>query len=282
VVDVVETVDAVETVDGVTPLADPGVTGPWTVTSSEVEVAGFEGRWYMPTSDTRVPAMVLAPGFSLDAATLGWLATHLASHGVAVLLVDFGDSVFSPLTHDALGTAMVEALTWMAADAKVDAAKLGVGGHSRGGKAAMLAASRDARVKAVIGLDPVDSAPPLRQPGPSYPSVTPELMGTVTAALLLLGSEYGATAAFLLAPECAPASDNYAQYAANAGAASRVESEVIPKSGHNDFADPLSGMAAFACKAGDAPGTTRARAKAAAAAFLYVVLRGDGRYETYL
>lgn len=268
--------------DVVSPAADPGVVGPLSFTSSEVEVGGFDGRFFVPTVSVKVPAVVLAPGFSLDAATLRWLAEHLASHGFAVLLVDFGDSPFSPLTHDALGTAMVEAVTWLAADPKVDAAKIAVGGHSRGGKAAMLAAARDGRVNAVVGLDPVDAPPPLTQPNASYPSVTPELMGQVSAALLLVGSEYGPTAASIIAPACAPADDNFEQYAQHASAAMRVLVEEIPKSGHNDFADPVPTLLAGACKAGDQPATTRGRVRTLVVAFLQVVLSGDSRYEAWL
>lgn len=268
--------------DVVSPPADPGQAGPLAFTSNEVEVAGFDGRFFVPTVNTLVPAVVLAPGFSLEGATLRWLAEHLASHGFATLVIDFGDSPFSPLTHDALGTAMVEAVTWLQADPKVDDAKIAVGGHSRGGKAAMLAAARDARIKAVLGLDPVDAPPPLTQPNASFPSVTPELMGQVTAALLLLGSEYGGTPVSFLAPECAPAADNFEQYAQNASAASRVVTEEIAKSGHNDFADPLPGLLSGACKAGDQPATTRARTRTLSVAFLSVILRGDSRYETWL
>lgn len=279
---VTDTDTATNDADTAQPAPDPAVRGPFAVSASDVTVAGFAARWFVPTVVGRVPAVVLAPGFTLDAATLGWLADHLASHGFAVLLVEFGDSPFSPLTHSALAEAMREALTWMAARPEVDAAKLAVGGHSRGGKAAMLAAARDSRVRAVLGLDPVDAPPPLTQPNGDYPSVTPELMGQVRAALLLLGSEYGATSVVFGAPECAPAADNYAQYAANASAASRVVVEEIDRSGHNDFADPLSGLAAGACKAGDSPAATRARAKLLAVAFLAVVLKGDGRYEAWL
>lgn len=268
--------------DVVSPAADPGLAGPLEFTSDEVSVAGFDGRFFVPTVSTVVPAIVIAPGFSLDAATLRWLAEHLASHGFATLLIDFGDSAFSPLTHDALGTAMVEAVTWLAADVRVDATKIAVGGHSRGGKAAMLAAARDSRVKAVVGLDPVDAPPPLTQPNASFPSVTPELMGQVTAALLLIGSEYGATPVNAFAPECAPADDNFEQYAQNASASSRVVVSEIAKSGHNDFADPVPGLLAGACKAGDQPATTRSRVRTLAMAFLAVVLRGDSRYEAWL
>ncbi|HRE91507.1 MAG TPA: acyl-CoA thioester hydrolase/BAAT C-terminal domain-containing protein, partial [Myxococcota bacterium] len=208
--------------------------------------------------------------------------TLVNSHGIAALVIDFGDSAFSPLTHDALGTAMVEAVTWLTSDPRVDGTKVAVGGHSRGGKAAMLAAARDARVKAVLGLDPVDAPPPLTQPNASFPSVTPELMGQVTAALLLLGSEYGATPVSFLAPACAPADENFEQYAQSASAASRVVVEEIPKSGHNDFADPLPGLLSGACKAGDQPATTRARVRTLSVAFLAVVLRGDSRYEPWL
>jgi len=110
----------------VSPPADPGQAGPIAFTSSEVSVAGFDGRFFVPTSNSLAPAVVLAPGFSLEGATLRWLAEPLASHGIAALVIDFGDSAFSPLTHDALGTAMVEAVTWLTSDPRVDGTKVAV------------------------------------------------------------------------------------------------------------------------------------------------------------
>jgi hypothetical protein len=166
--------------------------------------------------------------------------------------------------------------------AEVDASAIGVGGHSRGGKATILATTRDARIKATFGIDPVDAVGPGQSPSPENPSVTPELMGLVKVPLGLIGSEYGGTGTFPGAPICAPTADNYSAYATAATAASALHTWLIPKSGHNDFADPLPGLASLACVPGDDPTVTRARVKTLATAFFKRYLAGDRRYEDAL
>lgn len=81
---------------------------------------------------------------------------------------------------------------------------------------AFLVTTRSTAIKATFGLDPVDTAGgPGAQPSPANPSVTPELMSAVTVPFAVLGSAYGGTAASTFAPACAPADDNFRQYASH-------------------------------------------------------------------
>lgn len=258
---------------------DPAAVGPLGVTREEVEVAGFDAVLFVPTGVAPAPAIVLAPGFQLDGSAFAGYGEHLASHGIAVLIPTFGDSLFAPISHNELADDFVVMVTWLAADSRIDATRIGAAGHSRGGKIAILATTRSTAIKALFGLDPVDTVGgPGAQPSPANPSVTPERMAAVIVPFAVLGSAYGGTAASAFAPACAPVEDNYHQYALAAGAAPVVYEWLAPASGHNDFADPLPFLLSFACQAGDDPAATRTLAKARLVAFFKRHLEGDQRY----
>lgn len=269
-----------DTVGGdVSNTVDASGPGPLAVLREEVEVAGFPAVLFRPDTVAPVPTVVLLPGFQIDGNAYELYGERLASHAVATLVVTFGDSLFAPLTHDALADAVVEMIDWLAADQRFDGNHLGVAGHSRGGKIAFLAATRSTRIKAVFGLDPVDAAGgPGAQPSADFPSVAPELMPRVTVPVAIIGSVYGGTTASPLAPACAPVEDNYHQYTVAATAAVSVREWVAPASGHNDFADPLPFLLSLVCQAGDDPGATRAFAMERLVAFFRNVLGNDARY----
>jgi len=228
-----------------TDVPDPAAPGPRAVTREAVAVAGFDAVLLVPTGIAPAPAVVLATGCQLDGSALEGYGQHLASHGIAVLIPTFGDSLFAPISHSELADDFVAMIAWLSADAGIDPTRIGAAGHSRGGKIAIVATTRSTAIKALFGLDSVDSAGgPCAQPSPSNPSVTPELMAAVTVPFAVLGSAYGGTAASAVAPACAPVADNYHQYALAAAAAPVVYEWLAPASGHNDFADPPRAHAA--------------------------------------
>ena len=261
-------------------VADPSAPGPVPWTQEDLDVAGYDVALYVPTMSALAPAVVLAPGFQLDGSAFASYARHLASHGVAVLVPTFGDSLFSAISHSTLADAVVAMVASLAADPRFDPTRLGAGGHSRGGKVALLAATRDDRIRASFNLDPVDSVGPFSTPSAENPSVTPELMADLAIPLGLVGSTRGAEAAFPGSPACAPASDNYAAYATAASGVPFVA--VPPASGHNDFADPLPALLRLACKGGDDPAAVRAAARTWMTAFYRVHLAGDAGYAPWL
>lgn len=265
--------------DTVTP-PDPAAPGPLAFEREAIEVAGFTAALFTPETAAPVPAIVLAPGFQLEGASFELYGAHLASHGIAVLIPTFGDSLFSPIAHSTLADRFVDMIAWLAADPRFDPARLGAAGHSRGGKIAFLATTRSTSIKAAFGLDPVDTAGgPGAQPSAENPSVTPELMDLVKVPLAVLGSAYGGTPTSAFAPACAPVEDNYQAYARAATATPALYEWLAPGSGHNDFADPLPFLLSLACKAGDDPPATRALAKARLVAFFKRHLEGDLRYQ---
>ncbi|MEZ4467332.1 MAG: hypothetical protein R3F43_23520 [bacterium] len=77
----------------------------------------------------------------------------------------------STLTHVQLAADVSAILDWAVAGLPgVDAARIGALGHSRGGKQVILAAIRDARIRAVFGLDPKDAPPFSWIPSPTRAS----------------------------------------------------------------------------------------------------------------
>lgn len=128
---------------------------PW----REVRVPTANGKqlfaWFIPTAHP-APALVIIHGWGGNAGMMLPLAAPLHAAGYALLLLDArchgrsdGDS-FASLPRF---TEDIEAgLSWLAAQPEVDAGALGVIGHSVGAGAALLAASRQASIRAVVSL----------------------------------------------------------------------------------------------------------------------------------
>ena len=111
--------------------------------------------WFIPTGE-RAPALVVMHGWGGNAEMMLPLAAPLHERGFALLLVDArchgqsdGDT-FASLPRFA--EDIDAALAWLAGQPEVDAARLGVIGHSVGAGAALLAASRRADLRAVVSL----------------------------------------------------------------------------------------------------------------------------------
>lgn len=185
------------------------------------------------------PAVLIAPGFQMDRTQYESYARHLASWGVVAVLVDYADrSIFA--SHAELAADLHAALDWMHANTAlaIDPARTATAGHSLGGKLAVFAASLDARVKAVIAWDPVDS---------TNPSVVPEKMVGMSAAVAVVGELTNASGGGM---PCAPAAENFEKFYAAAGtSALRI---TVANADHMDWVDdPSCGFCGF-CTAGTA------------------------------
>jgi dipeptidyl aminopeptidase/acylaminoacyl peptidase len=128
---------------------------PW----REVRLPTANGKslygWFVPAGQRR-PALVVMHGWGGNAQMMLPLAAPLQAAGYALLLLDArchgqsdGDS-FASLPRFAED---IEAgLRWLAAQPEVDPQALGIVGHSVGAGAALLAASRQPTVRAVVSL----------------------------------------------------------------------------------------------------------------------------------
>ncbi|HEV3087220.1 MAG TPA: acyl-CoA thioester hydrolase/BAAT C-terminal domain-containing protein [Candidatus Elarobacter sp.] len=129
------------------PVTAPGLT--------KVDVASgtLVGTYYAPADGKRHPAIVVLGGSEggLHAAD----AQRFAQHGYAALaLAYFG---IDPLPKE-LSAIPVETVTrgidWLAARPEVDRAHIGIEGGSKGAELALLAATRDSRIRAVAVVAP--------------------------------------------------------------------------------------------------------------------------------
>lgn len=107
-----------------------------------------------PPAGHRLPAVVLAHGFSADRITMSSLARSLAAAGYAVVAFDFrghganGHGFGSGELIDDVG----QAVSWAARSPYVDPHRIAIMGHSMGAGAVLDFATRDPRPAAVVAL----------------------------------------------------------------------------------------------------------------------------------
>lgn len=245
---------------------------------------------FIPEQTSGAPVVVLHPGFQLAGSQYESYARHLATRGVVGIIADPPDALAGGPNHAELATYLGKVLDWVAVESAdgglagiADPSKLIVGGHSMGGKIALLRSSTDTRPRGVFAIDPVDAAGgPLSQPGPSYPSVTPELMGSVHVPLVLIGETVNATCSGAFCQACAPSADNFQQYATHSSSPT-VELELVGAN-HMSFIDnPNCGFTCSSCSAGTAnDAEVRRLTRRYLTAFVDLVLRNDASARDWL
>jgi dienelactone hydrolase len=224
-------------------VADPGNPGPCTVTSQMVDVNGdLETHIHYPSGDqcgggitAPYPAIAFAHGFSMfglsnGAADNAGNGEHLASWGYVVAIPVLPDDVEGRIAD------MRDVLFYLEAESntagsflyqKVDVDRLAVAGHSFGGATVLALAARDARVKAVVALDPV-----YHQGGP-FPGDEPEIWDpnvegpNITVPTCVLGAP---------ASNCNSEAD-YAEIYPFIGATHKAMF-LVANASHCDFMDP--------------------------------------------
>jgi len=279
--------------DGNTAVTDPGTVGPtgWDQSSVSIDINGetIPLTVYVPRTAGSHPAVVFTHGFMLAPSDYASYGEHLASWDYVVVMPKLPGDVLSQKTHRALADLLIGVLDWIdtaAADqgsllgGLVDTARIGLAGHSMGGKLSLLVAAGDDRPKAVFGVDPVDTGSPLGGDPADYPSVTPELMPQISAPLALLGETVNGSAG--LGQACAPADNNFQQYYA-AAESPAIQIEVVGANHMSFLDDPNCGFTCSVCPAGsDDPTVTRTLTQRYMTAFFETRLRGDARYGIYL
>lgn len=227
-----------------------------------------------PKSSEPLPWVVFSPGFLFTGPAYRSWGELLASHGMATALLSYAYSLFNS-DHRVLVRDLIFVLDTLPQEARrygvrLDPSRVGLVGHSLGGKISFLAAAaRD--VRAVVGLDPVDGG----APGTSDPvrfSSALAVMGSVTAPVLLVGAEYGERVKF--GTPCAPPDANFRKFfEAALGPALEVEQR---GAGHVDYLDnPNCGLLCSVCWPGEDPETTRAQAQTYVLLFLQGHLLGE-------
>lgn len=272
-----------------TGMPDPNLPGPYGFTTLDGDASvtdtghTFAVKAFYPTSGPSAgpyPLVVIGHGFQLPASQYEGYAERLASFGYVAVTADFPAGFFGN-SHVDNATDMAGVIDWAASDpalaAIVDANLVGMAGHSLGGKAALLAATFDSRIKAVLALDPVDSS--MSCSPQDCPDVS-SLMPTLAIPTGFLGETLDASGGF---QPCAPAADNFTTFYAGANAPSLQVT--VNGANHMSFLDDVASCG-FTCSLCQ-PATLEnavvtALAYSYAAAFFERHLRQIAGYDTYL
>lgn len=139
-------------------------TGTFTVrttTISSVSARGFgAGTVYYPSQSGSYGAIAISPGFTAYQSSISWLGTRLASRGFVVITIDTFTTSDQPDSRGRQLKAALDQVVSMSRTSgnvlygKVDAARLGVAGHSMGGGGTLAAARDNPTLKAAVPLAP--------------------------------------------------------------------------------------------------------------------------------
>lgn len=239
------------------PAADPSGPGPWEV--YERPLATHPSRLLLPSTSTEaldpvalpVPLVVFLPGFASTTGLYEDTLRHLASHGLAVLAAEHGFGIGPALLcrDQRSGLAEVQAALQEVRELANGSGelggaftdRLGVMGHSFGGKLAVWLATLEPAVRAAVLLDPVDgggdNAPPwCARDEEGFPSVAPWTAEAGPSTLIFRAE---------LAGECGPEEVGGATFfAAAAPGAWFVE---VEGASHVDFLDAAGTDSCAAC-----------------------------------
>jgi pimeloyl-ACP methyl ester carboxylesterase len=154
----------------------------------------------------RSPLVLLLPGFGVGHRVYRPYAEHLASHGIAVLAMDYASS--GPGLdgqHDYKARQVLYALDYALAHPRwshrLDPDRLGAVGHSLGGKLAFYAAALDPRLALVAALDPVNAGGAPCEVSPEWCAAYPVAPNPVRGQTGMLGQVQAASLIFRSAPD---------------------------------------------------------------------------------
>jgi hypothetical protein len=202
---------------------------------------------FLPMSAGPHPVVSLSPGVQQVAEAYAPYAKRLASYGIVTLTVDDPGA----LTDTTRVTANIayQIGAWLPAEntsttsmlhGQIDLSKAGLAGHSRGGKASLIAAETPlkGKVNAWFGIDPVDSA------ALGSGVLARDHLSTVGIPTTFLGATVSGA--------CSPAPDNYEVLYGLAPSPSTKITAI--GAGHVEFEDPASCVLCGLCApAGTAP-----------------------------
>ena len=221
---------------------------------------------------TPLPWVLLSPGFLTDRKQYQGYGDRLASFGIVTVLQKSPNES----NHARYRDDTIELIGWLLSptgmgsdriSGRLDRNRLGMVGHSLGGKISFLVAQADARVKAVLGIDPVD------QRDPSAASGMSKIKLPAGVPIGYLGETVSQTGGM----PCAPANANYeVLYKASPSPAFSI---TFNGAAHMDFVDnPAMCWNCGFCGTGTAPKdrTNKLAIKYTAAYFLSTI-GGDRR-----
>lgn len=256
---------------------DPYLPGALTVTSIDLERceadAPLKLRIVAPEAAGAYSVIVLQHAFQTTNHSYDQIASHIASHGFIVILPRMYDPGIGPII--GMPTATIETeragvvIDWIPArlerlpGIEFNNTRIGLAGHSRGGKVAFgVAADGNERVAALVGIDPVDGS---GGPGGNQPRVADGPF-EFDIPTLIIGAGMGGP--------CAPTGDNYVQFFDACPSPSTLV--IATDYGHGDMLDEeTAALAASVCPSNDERVPMRRLTAGLMVAFFRAKLQGD-------
>ncbi|KAK9288309.1 hypothetical protein L1049_016760 [Liquidambar formosana] len=241
----------------------------------------------MPSDAGEFPLLLFLHGYLLYNSFYSQLIQHVASHGFIVIAPQLY-AVAGPDTSDEINSAA--AITnWLSSglqkllppNVQPNLSKLGLAGHSRGGKTAFALALKKAatslKFSALIGVDPVDGMDKGKQTPPPVLTYVPHSFD-LDMAVLVIGSGLGEVKKNPLFPPCAPKGVNHEDFYGECRAPACYF--VVKDYGHLDMLDDdtkgIRGKSTYClCKNGKAREPMRRFVGGIVVAFMKAYLEGD-------
>ena len=233
----------------------PAVEGPYRVTLTEDRVRRDRREIpvdvHRPNGLVDAPGVIMLSGFLLTSERYRSLAARIASHGFVVVQAVPPNSI-SNANHVAMKDDVIRVMDW-AEETGVwpVGTPVGIAGHSLGGKVSAMVAADDSRIRALLGIDPVNGGNPFTGYSAQLPNIIPDPVSSISVPVGLMGETVNADGgSFGMA--CAPRDQNFQTfYEAMTGAPWLAEWD-FEGADHMDFLSDPEGCG-FACT--QCPGT---------------------------
>ncbi|XP_077240159.1 chlorophyllase 2 [Tasmannia lanceolata] len=242
-----------------------------------------------PSDEGEFPVLVFIHGYLLFNSFYSQLLQHVASHGFIVVAPQLYQ-VAGPDSRDDIKSA-AETTDWLLeglsavlpTNVRPNLSKLGISGHSRGGKVAFALALGHAntllKFSALMGIDPVDGMDKGKQTPPPILTYVPHSFD-LKMAVLVVGSGLGEVKKNPLFPPCAPKGVNHEDFFNEC--CSPAWHFVAKDYGHLDMLDDetkgIRGRASYClCKNGKEREPMRRFVGGVVVAFMKAYLEGDSR-----
>ncbi|KAL3531308.1 hypothetical protein ACH5RR_010630 [Cinchona calisaya] len=174
-----------------------------------------------PTTRGMYPVVQFQPGFMCLNTSYSQLLQHIASHGCIVVAPQIYRTICKSIPQEIKDSA--EVTNWMATDLQsllpenvtADFTKLGIAGHSRGGKVAFSLALGKAettlKYTALMGIDPVAGVNAVFQTEPKILTYVPRSFN-FNIPVVVIGTGLGSQQKNFFKPPCAPDGVNHAEF----------------------------------------------------------------------
>ncbi|HOU53291.1 MAG TPA: hypothetical protein PLQ97_05120 [Myxococcota bacterium] len=250
--------------DAVTPpdRADPDRPGPFPTTTRKADVRRGNRTIpvvaHVPDGLGPWPLVVFLPGFQASTDLYQGTVDRLASHGFLVVRAAPPGSLLN-VSHVEMRDDARAVIDW-ALDGQgplaglADPARIGMMGHSLGGKISVMAAFSDPRIQAVFAMDPVNGGNPITGYTASLPDIVPDQVAPLQIPLGLPGEDWSATHTAPLSPACAPADQNFRTFYDAASSSPWKALWALGGADHQDFVDDPAACGFTCSVCPDGPG----------------------------